>query len=178
MNGVTNGHEETIPLPSAKPIKVSTSITIQPPLTRRGQGPGLALVVPSGIDLNGSDTTLDPPPLQKWAEEGYAVAQITLAEGQSDKFGSNFEEAIDALSKLKECDSAEKIGLICKMPDFLSCCLTLIAERSVQCTYYTRRYENHRFDDLYCRRGHLWQQQSSNLEATTLTSHWSSVQGD
>lgn len=119
MNGDTNGHcDETIPLPSAKPVNVSSSVTIQPPLTRRGHGPGLALVVPSAVDLNGSDKTLDPPPIQKWAEEGYAVAQITLTEGDGSKFKANFEEAVDALSKLKECDSVEKIGLIGRPPDF------------------------------------------------------------
>jgi carboxymethylenebutenolidase len=156
MNGVTNGHEGIIPLPSAKPIKVSTSITIQPPLTRRGHGPGLALVVPSGIDLDGSDKTLDPPPLQKWAEEGYAVVQIVLAEGEGDKFGSNFEQAVDTLSKLKECDSVEKIGLICRLYNFLYHRHILTAELSLQCTYHTRRYENYRLDGLYRRRGHLW----------------------
>ena len=113
MNGATNGNEETIPLPSAKPLTISLKVTIQPPLTRRGNGPGLILLVPSGLDLNGHDKTLDPPPLQKWAEEGYAVAQITLAEGDGDKFHTHLKQAIDGLAELKECDSTEKMGLIC-----------------------------------------------------------------
>ena len=113
MNGVTNGHEEAIPPPSAKPVTVSSNVILQPPLTRRGHGPGLVLLVPDGLALSGSDKTLDPPPLQKWAEEGYAVAQVTLDESEGDKFQRYLQEATDALSELKECDSTDQIGLIC-----------------------------------------------------------------
>ena len=113
MNGVTNGNEDTIPLPSAKPLTISLKVTIQPPLTRRGNGPGLILLVPFGLDLNGHDKTLDPPPLQKWAEEGYAVAQITLTEGDGDKFKTHLNEAIYGLAEVKECNSTENMGLIC-----------------------------------------------------------------
>jgi carboxymethylenebutenolidase len=114
MNEVTSGSEETIPLPSAKPTTVSSNVVVQPPLTRRGHGPALILLVPTGLDLSSSEKTLDPPPLQKWAEEGFAVAQITLSEGEGDKFQTHLQEATNALAKLKECDSAEKIGLICR----------------------------------------------------------------
>ena len=118
MNGHTNGTngaEERTPLPSAKAIVVSPDIVIQPPLTRRGHGPGLVLLVPSGLDLRGHEKTLDPPPLQKWAEEGYAVAQITLTEGGGEKFQGHLKEVIGALEKLKDCDSVEKIGVICEL---------------------------------------------------------------
>ena len=114
MNGVTNGNDDTIPLPSAKPATISSNVVVQPPLTRRGHGPGLILLVPTGLDLSGSDKTLDPPPLQKWAEEGFAVAQITLGEAQGDKFHIHLQEATNALSKLKECDSVDSMGLICR----------------------------------------------------------------
>ena len=114
MNGVANGHEDAIPLPSAKPATISSNIVVQAPLTRRGYGPGLLLLVPTGLDLSGSEKTLDPPPLQKWAEEGFAVAQITLGEGEGKKFQIYLQEATNALSKLKECESVDKIGLICR----------------------------------------------------------------
>ena len=119
MNGVTNGNEDTIPLPSAKPFIVSSNVVVQPPLTRRGTGPSLILIVPSGLDLQGHNKTLDPPPLQKWAEEGYGVAQIALAEGEGDKFQTHLKEAINGLAELKECDSTEKLGLICTFSWFL-----------------------------------------------------------
>ena len=116
MNGTTNrvnGHEEPTPLPSAKPFDVSDDVTIQPPLSRRGHGPALILLVPQGIDAGGSDKTLDPPPLQKWAEEGFAVAQISLAF-DANAFQKQLETAFAELTKLPDCDSADKIGLICR----------------------------------------------------------------
>lgn len=124
MNGVTNGDEEAEPLPSAKPFKISTSVIIQPPLTRRGNGPGLILIVPSGLDLKSHDQTLDPPPFHKWGEEGYSVAQITVVEGKGDKFQTHLKEAIDGLAALKECDSTEKMGFICTLIPLIICCIS------------------------------------------------------
>ena len=117
MNGETNGSngsEQPVPLPSAKPFTISHNISIQAPLTRRGRGPGLIHLVPVGLNLDSSRQTLDPPPLQKWAEEGFAVAQITLTDGEGTQFEGHLREAITGLAKLSECDSTEKIGLICK----------------------------------------------------------------
>lgn len=124
MNGVTNGtngHEEHIQLPSAQPIKISANICIQPPLTRRGHGPALVLLVPNGVDLSKSDKTLDPPPLQKWAEEGYTVAQILLNDGNHDHFESYFDVIFSEMQKLGVgvCDSVDRVGLICKYEDML-----------------------------------------------------------
>ena len=116
MNGHTNGHTE-LPLPSAKPIVISERLTLQPPLSRRGHGPGLVLLVPNGIDLSPSDRTIDPPPLQKWAEEGFAIAQIELtANLSSGSFKESLTQAMKALSQLEECDSVDKLGLICRFP--------------------------------------------------------------
>ena len=117
MNGHANGvnvHEEPVPLPSAKAYDISGNIIIQPPLTRLGHGPGLVLIVPSGLDLSTSDKTLDLPPLQKWAEEGFAVAQITIGNDDSSTFQKHWQDAIAALAKLSECDSTDRLGLICK----------------------------------------------------------------
>ncbi|KAK5170509.1 uncharacterized protein LTR77_005097 [Saxophila tyrrhenica] len=120
-NGVTNGDtngtngEETICLPSARPYKINDFCTIQPPLTRKGIGPGLILLLPNDIDLSTSDKTLDPPPLQKWAEEGYAVAQIQLANDVSEsnwKENSYLDSAVTALKDLDTCESTERLGLI------------------------------------------------------------------
>jgi carboxymethylenebutenolidase len=116
MNGHANGPtgEQAVTLPSAQSIKVTEDITIQPPLTRRGHGPGLLLLVPADVNLSGSDKTLDPPPLQKWAEEGYAVAQVGVDGNNDSKCTSKLEMAIDELRKVQECDSVDKIGLIGK----------------------------------------------------------------
>ncbi|KAL8365701.1 hypothetical protein RB595_004485 [Gaeumannomyces hyphopodioides] len=97
--------EETpVALPSAPLRTIAPNILLQPPLSRRGKGPGLVLVVDASLPLGHSDKTLDPPPLLKWAEEGYAVAQITLREGGTDGFHADLRTALGALAALDECE--------------------------------------------------------------------------
>ena len=176
MNGVTNGIEDTIPLPSAKQVTISSEVTLEPPLTRRGNGPGLILLVPSGLDLNGHDKTLDPPPLQKWAEEGYAVAQITLAEGEGHNIHIHLKQAIDALAELKECDSAENIGLICTSSR-LSHVRNLTIRSSVQRTHHTRCFKRHRLYESHHGDHIIWKQQHFKFKAATIAHHRSPVEG-
>ncbi len=107
-NGTTNG---AVHLPSAKPYDVARGVTIQPPLTRSGHGPALIILVPEHLKPSGHKKTLDPAPLQKWAEEGWAVAQITLSDDDSN-FQDRLNDTLAALESLKECDSTEKTGLI------------------------------------------------------------------
>lgn len=119
--------------PNAQPIQISPEITIQPPLTRRGTGPGLILVVPPKwvvdhmnrlfleyIQTKGNEDqchvqkTLDPEPLKKWAEEGYAVAQVTVSDDRAskEKFAELLGTAMAELEKVKECEGLEKVGLV------------------------------------------------------------------
>ncbi|KAL2193962.1 hypothetical protein P885DRAFT_44038 [Corynascus similis CBS 632.67] len=95
--------------PSAPCVQVTPEISIQPPLTRRGSGPGLVLAISKHLDLSRHDKTLDPPPLQKWAEEGYSVAQILVSDESS--VASELTLAVAELKKLPEC-SGDKIGLV------------------------------------------------------------------
>ncbi|KAL1966225.1 hypothetical protein VTN77DRAFT_4777 [Rasamsonia byssochlamydoides] len=113
--------EPPVPLPSAPAVTLAPNIVLQPPLSRRGHGPGLLLVLPAGYEeFKSSNETLDPDPRQKWAEEGYAVVQITCTSDRdevgSSKEGSNidaaFKRALDALVELPECDVKDKVGLI------------------------------------------------------------------
>ena len=110
-NGTTNGNGDVKKLPSAKPYEVSDGITIQPPLTRRGHGPALVILIPQGIDTKFHEKTLDPPPLQKWAEEGWSVAQIKLSDDYSS-FQDRLNDALAALQQLGACDSMGRTGLI------------------------------------------------------------------
>ncbi|CCF44727.1 carboxymethylenebutenolidase [Colletotrichum higginsianum] len=87
------------------------TVTIQSPLSRRGHGPGLLILVEQGIDLSKHDTILDPPPAQKWAEEGYAVAQVIIAPGVGD-VANRVSAAIKSLRDLDSCDDKEKFGVI------------------------------------------------------------------
>ncbi|KAL2163877.1 hypothetical protein VTH06DRAFT_3088 [Thermothelomyces fergusii] len=97
------------PRPSAPCVQITPEISIQPPLSRRGNGPGLVLVVSENLDLSWHEKTLDPPPLQKWAEEGYSVAQIRAGDGLS--IASQLGIAVAELQKLPEC-SGGKFGLV------------------------------------------------------------------
>ncbi|KAF5024576.1 hypothetical protein F66182_3339 [Fusarium sp. NRRL 66182] len=98
------------PLPQAKPQSIGEGITLLPPLSRLGHGPGLIILHPD------SEKNLDiiegvPSALLKWAEEGYAVVEI-----QARAFKRDASEVVsDALKALKSCDQFEtdsKIGLI------------------------------------------------------------------
>ena len=117
MNG-TNGHVEAVSLPSARSYQCTDTILIQPPLSRRGDGPALVILIPDDISLASSPKTIDPPPLQKWAEEGYAVAQVTIGGHASEKIAESLRKAIAGLKELKTCSSTEKIGLICMFIDY------------------------------------------------------------
>jgi len=95
-------------LPSAKPTKLAANVTLQPPLSRRGHGPGLILLVPA---FGRTKTeTLDPQPILKWAEEGYAVVEVVTSGN------ANISEAVvsgvEALTKLPECSDKDKFGLV------------------------------------------------------------------
>ncbi|KAM7186703.1 hypothetical protein V8F20_011275 [Naviculisporaceae sp. PSN 640] len=96
-----------------KPIvQITPEITIQPPLSRRGNGPGLVLIVSSDLDLGQHEKTLDPPPLQKWAEESYAVAQIVVDASNIGNITEKITIAVEALGKQPECSSNGKVGAI------------------------------------------------------------------
>ncbi|KAI8227648.1 hypothetical protein K4K54_002773 [Colletotrichum sp. SAR 10_86] len=95
---------------------MSPSITIQPPLSRRGHGPGLIILVEAGIDLAKHDKILDPPPAQKWAEEGYAVAQVVVAPGLAN-IPNDITSAIAQLKALESCDDKDKFGVIAFLAD-------------------------------------------------------------
>uniref|UniRef100_L2G9W3 Lea domain protein n=1 Tax=Colletotrichum fructicola (strain Nara gc5) TaxID=1213859 RepID=L2G9W3_COLFN len=95
---------------------MSPSITIQPPLSRRGHGPGLIILVEAGLNLAKHDKILDPPPAQKWAEEGYAVAQVVVAPGLAN-IPNDITSAIAQLKALESCDDKDKFGVIAFLAD-------------------------------------------------------------
>ncbi|KAH6705080.1 hypothetical protein BKA61DRAFT_616852 [Leptodontidium sp. MPI-SDFR-AT-0119] len=101
---------------SAKPLSVATDTLLQTPLSKRGAGPGLLLIVPrdyQGRNFGGLNETLDPEPLQKWAEEGFAVAEVRVGAGASTDAAIGYcGQAIQALTELPQCTSKEKVGVI------------------------------------------------------------------
>jgi len=108
--------EVPVPLPSAATIQISPNVRIQPPLTRRGKGPGLVIFVPNELDLVEGSHSLDPPPLQKWGEEGYAVLEfkIDIANKNlvfSPEDDQDFAKGMTAIYDLSE-RTGEKLGCI------------------------------------------------------------------
>jgi len=108
-------HPPSLPkIPNAPARQLSPHLTLQPPLSRRGNGPGLVLVVDHYALLEESTDHIDPPPLLKWAEEGYAVVQI-MVPGKVDDGGEfPLEKALEALRGCSECIFGEGVGMICR----------------------------------------------------------------
>jgi carboxymethylenebutenolidase len=121
MNGTTDSHginthsnkNTAPPLPTAKPIEYGPKQTLLPPLSRRGTGPGLIVVLPeSGSFPAPGNTKIEngvPSVLTKWAEEGYAV--VELQAGLSS-FKSAISSALNELRKCAVCEPKEHVGLV------------------------------------------------------------------
>lgn len=107
-------NEQEVTLPSAPLQILSDDEVLQPPLTRRGIGPGIILFLPP-LDVLNPRTTgekpLDPEPVQKWAEEGYAVfGLIPKLKGWSPE--ESLKKGAAALLALKELDTRDKFGVV------------------------------------------------------------------
>jgi len=106
--------------PTAKPESLSPTLTIHAPLTHRGHGPGIVLVTDASTTngvTNGDAThheTLDPLPLQKWAEEGFVVAELRLSS--SSDLRDQVRLATEALAKHDKCSSKSRFAAIVYHP--------------------------------------------------------------
>ncbi|RFU79570.1 dienelactone hydrolase, partial [Trichoderma arundinaceum] len=123
-------NEVAPPLPSAPPVTIGPSSELQPPLSRRGSGPGLIILLPGGFNATfgnpdtlpeGVAKPLDPLPVQKWAEEGFAVVAITLPEDEMELTGDDatfsdvlnqIREAAEALKAHPSVDIKDRFGLV------------------------------------------------------------------
>ncbi len=72
------------------------------------------MLVDGDLDLSGHAKTLDPPPLKKWAEEGYAVAQLRVtSSGQPRDVWQNVLTCLSRLEGLPTCEwKPGNVGLI------------------------------------------------------------------
>ncbi|THV05373.1 NTF2-like protein [Dendrothele bispora CBS 962.96] len=121
--------EQEVALPSAPLIKLSENAVLQPPLTRRGTGPGLIafLPSPSSYAIKTGEKSLDPEPVQKWAEEGFAVLGVTdIGSGSGWSVQDAFTKGIDALLNLKELDTKDKFAVYVYDPEILSMVLSTL----------------------------------------------------
>lgn len=122
------------PLPQADLRQVQDGIALLPPLSRRGHGPGLIILVPDhDADEQLAITNGVPSPLIKWAEEGFAVAEIQASALAGN--GESLKASIRALKDCEKCDGVDKIGLVgTDHPCFLANPVVAIAD-----TYSLRR---------------------------------------
>lgn len=99
-------------LPNAQPVKLTSNLTIQAPLSRQGHGPGLLIIRSAAKpDQLNTKETLDPEPLQKWAEESYVIAQLEVSEGHTT-INEDLRQALDALANHEKCSNKSSYGLI------------------------------------------------------------------
>ncbi|KAJ7429034.1 NTF2-like protein [Mycena latifolia] len=126
----TSANEQPVALPSAPLVPLGEGLVLQPPLTRRGTGPGLIAFLPPDSTLNlssksSNDGPLDPIPVQKWAEEGFAVVGIITGHGSVQ---NNLRTAVDALLDLKELDIRDKFAVAVYDPNLLAEVVSVIPQ--------------------------------------------------
>nr|GAT46223.1 predicted protein [Mycena chlorophos] len=112
----TSASEQPVALPSAPQTILAEGIVLQPPLSRRGTGPGIVAFLPpdSAFQLSSKPAPLDPPPTVKWAEEGYAVVGIVGGD-----VASNLKIALNAFLALQELDTKDKFAVLVYDPTVL-----------------------------------------------------------
>lgn len=101
------------------PQQISPHLTLQPPLSRRGNGPGLILALDHYALIEESEKHLDPPPLQKWAEEGFAVVQLLVPGKVEDGGEFPLDKALEALKGCEGCDFGKGVGVVCESRTFI-----------------------------------------------------------
>lgn len=109
------------PLPQPRLEQLLPGVSLLLPLSRRGTGPGLILLVP---DLGSSILSIEngiPSPVIKWAEESYVVAAIDASAFESSEQGEEILlKVTHVLNENSCCDIKSRIGLIGKSPSLLS----------------------------------------------------------
>lgn len=110
-------NEREVPLPSAPRITLASNVLIQPPLTRRGYGPSLVLLLPNVPDappigdVTPTTEQIDPEPIQKWAEEGFAVMAVYPSVDDAGEWTllQAFENGLGQLKAWGDVNDAEAV---------------------------------------------------------------------
>jgi carboxymethylenebutenolidase len=103
-----------------KPERLSENVTLQTPLSRLGNGPGLILLVSKDYNSRLSTDitkTLDPEPQQKWAEEGFAVVEVKIDPATIE---DDFMLGVNTLKKLPEAREWSSVGIISAFSGYIS----------------------------------------------------------
>ncbi|KAM3084584.1 hypothetical protein ACMFMG_001314 [Clarireedia jacksonii] len=105
---------------SFQPITIDANVALQEPLTRRGIGPGLLLITSAkygGRKDGDVQKSLDPEPLQKWAEEGFVVVGVKAIDDATDTgrraFTQSLARALEAFkTSTAKCTNPNILGAI------------------------------------------------------------------
>lgn len=117
------------PLPSAKLQVLKPGISLQPPLTRLGVGPGIILLTTQDVyDEQVTQRDDAPTAVLKWAEEGYTVFQVSVAAVQFSNVTNIFEDAMKAFEQCEACQPKNKIGLVCRFNRITSSDATTVSD--------------------------------------------------
>lgn len=122
-------------LPNApKRILLNGSALLQPPLSRRGSGPGVIVITPQQNRLYSKPkgTSLDPDPIQKWAEEGFAVVGTDSRGDLATQLGG----VTAALKAHESVTVKDKFGLIIydeQLSLKISSCVSALSDLGIAC---------------------------------------------
>ncbi|KAH7392531.1 hypothetical protein BKA66DRAFT_439256 [Pyrenochaeta sp. MPI-SDFR-AT-0127] len=98
------------PMPIEEFRELDRGVSLLSPLTRRGHGPGIILLVPN---TESSTRIIDgvPSHLVKWAEEGYTVVEIQQQALEGDA-ADVLKRSMNALIENPKCDPKDRFGVI------------------------------------------------------------------
>ncbi|EHA47811.1 hypothetical protein MGG_09427 [Pyricularia oryzae 70-15] len=102
------------PLPTTNLKSIGSGVSLLAPLSRRGHGPGIILLVPDHEDQLTISQGV-PSLLVKWAEEGYAVVEIQRKALEGDAAAA-VSLAVDGLAGCEACQPKDKIGVVAYDP--------------------------------------------------------------
>lgn len=127
--------EQPVQLPSQPLVRLAPNVMLQPPLTRRGTGPGLIIFLPSQNAIQTSTRNkrpLDPEPQMKWAEEGLAVVARTSPSDSNSGWSveDTLKEGQKALCDQSSLDTRDKFAIIVYDPDVTAQVLSLLPSYS------------------------------------------------
>ncbi|KAI8298673.1 hypothetical protein K4K59_002739 [Colletotrichum sp. SAR11_240] len=114
------------PLPQNHLEAVAEGISLLLPLSRRGTGPGLILLVPSLDKALAIEEGVPSLPV-KWAEEGYTVAAIEQGALKGSALQA-LQAATTALKGSDTCEPKDVVGLAAYDPEMWNSIATLISE--------------------------------------------------
>ncbi|KAK1623425.1 hypothetical protein BDP81DRAFT_465352 [Colletotrichum phormii] len=114
------------PLPQSELKTVGSGVSSLSPLSRRGVGPGLILLVPSVDNALAIEEGVPALPL-KWAEEGYTVIAV-----QPTAFENGIRETLDlaiqTFRKSDKCDPKDVAGLVAYEPEMWNTVAPILSE--------------------------------------------------